>query len=324
MMRWLKRFSLTPASFHPTLIAVGVVASLVVALFVAIPAVYEGTKSAPPPPLPRDMSEHARTSPDANPPRTAAAPGRASGEAFTPPSADTIPQGQFGDMVKLGRNIFVDTQTYAKGYVGNGLNCVNCHLDEGRKAHSAPLWAAYVKFPAYREKNQKVNSYEDRLAGCFRFSMNGKPPPYESKEMLALVTYSYWLAQGAPTGAELAGRGYPKLDKPPLPPDATRGQAVFSANCAICHRADGQGTQVDGRYAFPPLWGKDSYNKGAGMFRVDTAAAFIRANMPLGKPGTLTVQEAWDVAQYIDSQDRPPDPRQQANASVGENPAKAL
>ncbi len=229
--------------------------------------------------------------------------------SFTPPAEADLPRGDFGATVKLGRDIFVDTQAHAKAYVGNGLNCVNCHLDEGRKADSAPLWAAYVKYPAYRDKNKKVNSYEERLAGCFRFSMNGKPPPYDSPEMVALVSYSYWLAQGAPTGAELPGRGYPKLEAPPQPPDDKRGAAVFAAHCALCHGAGGQGTQVNGRYAFPPLWGPDSYNGGAGMHRVDTAAAFIQANMPLGKPKSLTVQQAWDVARFVNSHDRPPDPR---------------
>lgn len=166
-----------------------------------------------------------------------------------------------------------------------------------------------MKYPAYRDKNKKVNSDEDRLAGCFRFSMNGKPPPYDSQEMVALVTYSYWFAQGAPTGAEFPGRGYPKLEAPPQPPDEKRDAAVFAANCALCHGAEGEGTKVNGRYAFPPLWGRDSYNGGAGMHRVETAASFIRANMPLGKPKPLTVQQAWDVAEFVNSHDRPPDPR---------------
>lgn len=45
------------------------------------------------------------------------------------------------------------------------------------------------------------------------------------------------------------------------------------------------------------------------MHSVSTAAAFIKANMPLGKGGTLTDQEAWDVAFYMNSHERPQDPR---------------
>jgi len=248
-------------------------------------------------------------SPPTQAPKAAVAAAQPKQTHFSPPPASAMPAGKFGEAVVLGRNIFTHTQQYAKKYVGNGLNCVNCHLDDGRKIDSAPLWGAYVKYPAYREKNKKVNSYEERLAGCFRFSMNGTAPAYDSDEMVALVAYSYWLAQGAPTGVDLAGSGYPKLAAPPRPPDAARGAAVFAANCAICHGATGQGTKVEGKYVFPPLWGKDSFNAGAGMTRANIAAEFIKANMPLGKGGSLSLQDAWDVAQYMNSHERPRDPR---------------
>ena len=61
----------------------------------------------------------------------------------------------------------------------------------------------------------------------------------------------------------------------------------------------------DGTFAFPPLWGKDSFNWGAGMHRVDTAAGFIKANMPYGRGGMLTEQQAWDVALFMNSHERP-------------------
>lgn len=228
---------------------------------------------------------------------------------YQPPADDAIPNDEFGKMVRLGKKIFTETGKYAPQYVGNGLSCVNCHLDAGRLANSAPLWAAWVKYPAYRKKNKKVNTMEERLQGCFRYSMNGKPPPAESKELKAVMSYAYWMAQGAPTGISLPGRGYPKLEKPGKKPDFTRGKQVFTEKCALCHGDNGQGTRLKDHYAFPPLWGKASFNWGAGMHRINTAASFIRANMPLGKGGSLTVQEAWDVAYYVNSHERPQDPR---------------
>ena len=68
---------------------------------------------------------------------------------------------------------------------------------------------------------------------------------------------------------------------------------------------------------FPALWGKDSYNWGAGMHRINTAAGFIQHNMPLGRGETLSDQEAWDVAAYINSHERPQDPRL-INGSIDE------
>ncbi len=228
---------------------------------------------------------------------------------YLPPTEDTIPDNEFGAMVRFGRDIFIDTQAHAGKYVGNGLNCVNCHLDAGRLANSAPLWAAWVKYPAYRGKNKMVNIMQERFQGCFKYSMNGKAPATDSKELKALTSYAFWLAQGAPTGVDLPGRGYPGLAKPEKKPDFKRGKQVFAENCVLCHGDKGEGTRQNAGYVFPPLWGKDSFNWGAGMHRINTAAAFIRANMPLGKGGSLSNQQAWDVAYYVNSHERPQDPR---------------
>ncbi|HEX7369926.1 MAG TPA: c-type cytochrome [Rhodanobacteraceae bacterium] len=243
---------------------------------------------------------------------TSAASGDESGSlpSFTPPPASAIPDDKFGAMVRQGRDIFTDTQHYAKPYVGNGLNCVNCHLDAGRRANSAPLWAAYVRYPRYRAKNDKVNSFAERLQGCFRFSMNGKAPPADSEIIKALTAYSYWLATGAPTGKNLQGFGYPKQGfSSPKPPDFARGQKVYADNCALCHGDDGQGQKVADAYVFPPLWGAESFNWGAGMGSINNAAAFIKANMPFSRGGTLSDQAAWDVAYFMDAHERPQDPR---------------
>ena len=235
---------------------------------------------------------------------------KAGADKFTPPSESEIPDNEFGESVRLGKQIFENTQKHAARYVGNGLNCANCHLDNGRRANSAPLWAAYGLYPAYRKKTGEIDTIQSRIQGCFTYSMNGTPPEWDSKEMVALVTYHYWMAKKAPTGVKLPGQGFVKVAKPALTPDLKRGGEVFKNNCAICHGADGSGTKgADGKYAFPPLWGKDSFNWGAGMHKVDTAAGFIKENMPYGQFGTMSDQEAWDVALFMNSHDRPKDPR---------------
>jgi thiosulfate dehydrogenase len=233
----------------------------------------------------------------------------ASAATFTPPSDSDIPAHDFGKEVRLGQSIFNDTATAAPGFVGNSLRCASCHLDAGRLAHSAPLWAAYVAYPAYRSKNEHVNTFAERLQGCFRYSMNGKAPPLGDKVLVALESYSYFLAKGAPTGVSMAGRGYPTPPKPALEPDFARGQAVFQQKCSLCHGDDGQGQSSHGATVFPPLWGPKSFNWGAGMSSIKNAAGFIKANMPLSQGNSLTDQEAWDVATFTDSHDRPQDPR---------------
>ncbi|WP_239992125.1 c-type cytochrome [Rhodopila globiformis] len=236
--------------------------------------------------------------------------GSASGEGFVPPPDNAIPHGPFGDMVRLGLRIFDDPQRYAADYTGNSLQCRNCHLDAGRLANSAPLWAAYVAYPAWRAKNGHVNSFAERLQGCFRYSLNGKAPPLGDRTLLAVESYAYFLATGAPTRTEMKGRGYPTPDKPAMPMDARRGATVYAARCALCHGEDGQGQKTAaGAPGFPPLWGAQSFNWGAGMADIRNAAGFIKANMPLSQGGSLSGQEAWDLAMFIDTRERPQDPR---------------
>lgn len=238
-----------------------------------------------------------------------AASSRQSMSRFEPPPESSIPDDEFGKQIALGRKIFTDTGRYAKAYVGNQLTCENCHLDAGRLAHSAPLWGAYPMYPAYRSKNHHVNTFAERLQGCFQYSMNGKAPPLGDDVLIALEAYAYWMSKGEPIGEAPPGHGYVKLPKPAQAPDYTRGEAVFKDNCALCHGENGQGQQVAGRTVFPPLWGPQSFNWGAGMERLDNAAGFIKANMPLGRGNTLTDQDAWDVAYYMNAHERPQDPR---------------
>ncbi len=228
---------------------------------------------------------------------------------FKPPGAGDIPDTPMGEVIRRGEQIFLNTGANAPGFVGNALNCVNCHLDAGRLANSAPMWGAYPLYPAYRSKTKHVDTFAERLRGCFTYSMNGKAPPEGDDVLVALEAYSFWMAKGAPVGEVLPGAGFGKLAKPEKAPDLQRGQGVFTAQCVLCHGADGQGQRSGETQVFPPLWGERSYNWGAGMHSIDKAAAFIQSNMPLGRGGSLSVQDAWDVAAFINSHERPQDPR---------------
>jgi thiosulfate dehydrogenase len=231
--------------------------------------------------------------------------------AFTPPPESDIPDNEFGRLVRRGLAIFTDTPRQARDFAGDGLSCSNCHLDRGRRAGAAPMWSAWVSYPQFRAKNNAVNTFAMRIQGCFRFSMNGKPPPAESEVIVALMSYAYFLSRGAPTGVRLDGAGFPKLPEPEQQPDIARGAAAFAQKCAACHGDNGEGrrTYIGDRYQFPPLWGNASYNWGAGMASIDTAASFIKHNMPWGLTDALGDQEAWDIAIYINSRERPQDPR---------------
>lgn len=235
---------------------------------------------------------------------------------FESPHERDIPDNEYGDAVRQGRDLFVNTQQLRGKNVFNGQNCVNCHLDAGRMASSAPMWGAFGMYPAYRGKNDKVNTLSERLQGCFTYSMNGVAPETGSETLTAMETYFHWLSTGAPVNQALPGRGYVKLKMPEGGYDRDRGGELYTEQCALCHGSDGNGQKVAGQVVFPPLWGDESYNWGAGMHRVNTAAGFIKANMPLGKPNSLSDQDAWDLAAFINSHERPQDPRRRSQESL--------
>jgi len=62
-------------------------------------------------------------------------------------------------------------------------------------------------------------------------------------------------------------------------------------------------------YLYPPLWGDQSYNTGAGLFRLSNFAGYVHSNMPFNqatdKQPVLTAEECWDVAAYVNSRPRP-------------------
>jgi thiosulfate dehydrogenase len=141
-------------------------------------------------------------------------------------------------------------------------------------------------------------------------SMNGRSLPVQSREMKGLSAYMRWLSNAIPAGARLIGAGTLRVKEPARAADPRRGARVYGETCAPCHGASGAGVHATSGagYQIPPLWGTDSYNNGAGMARVLTAAAYAMHNMPLGtrfNAPVLTDADAYDVGGYLVSQDRP-------------------
>jgi thiosulfate dehydrogenase len=141
-------------------------------------------------------------------------------------------------------------------------------------------------------------------------SMNGRALPLESAEMKALSSYTRWLSTRIPDGSTLIGAGTLRIKEPARAANLVRGAQTYAQACAACHGPDGLGVRAQSGlgYQFPPLWGPDSFNNGAGMGRILTAAAYAMHNMPLGTTfdaPILTDEEAYDAAGYIVSQHRP-------------------
>jgi thiosulfate dehydrogenase len=218
---------------------------------------------------------------------------------FAPPSPETIPGSQLGEQIRLGYQIVVNTQEYARPYVGNLLNCTNCHLDGGLNPNAASFVGLAVVYPEYRARNARVNTLADRVNDCVERSLNGRALPADSSKLQAIVAYITWLSQGVPSGATLSWRGLQRIDSRRTL-DPANGKKVFASKCAFCHGSDGLGTMVA-----PPVWGPQSYNIAADMTRVSVAASFIKSNMPRARGWSLSDEDAYDVAAYVNSQPRP-------------------
>ena len=242
-------------------------------------------------------SDSVRVSASSSTPHAAAAAAQVERVFLPAPPDSEIPDGPLGASIRRGRALFEATRDSLPANVGNELRCLSCHLDGGRRANSSPLVGAFLQYPAYNARSDRILSIEDRINGCFRRSMAGRPLPVESADMHDMVSYLAFLSRGIPVGSEVKGIGFPKME--PLEPDSVRGRAVFAARCARCHGQNGEGALA------PPVWGPGSYSIGAGMARLRTAASFIRHNMPYDLPGTLTDQQAFDVAAYVNSHPRP-------------------
>ncbi|HET7814545.1 MAG TPA: c-type cytochrome [Candidatus Baltobacteraceae bacterium] len=230
------------------------------------------------------------------PASTAKAPEAANASLY---DAQSVPAGDVGDAIKYGRELLLNTRNHLPQYVGANMDCAACHIDAGTKARGGSFAGTAASFPQWNKRAKRVIELQDRLAECFLYSMNGHPPAYNSREMVALAAYITYLSRGVKLGTKpdpavtLASITLPH-------PDPKAGGAMYSQKCAMCHGAGGAGSAQ-----IPPLWGSTSFNDGAGMHRLRTMAGFIRYNMPATAPGSLTDRQAFDIAAFVLSHGRP-------------------
>lgn len=115
-----------------------------------------------------------------------------------------------------------------------------------------------------------------------------------------------------PVWEKVKGQGFVKMTMPNREANLGQGKIIFAQQYASCHGAGGQGhlngTLAADDYQYPPLWGPDSYNEGAGMHRLQSAACFFKASMPFGataERAILNNDAVYDVVAYINSLPRP-------------------
>lgn len=237
------------------------------------------------------------------------------GELWVAPTEDEIPFTEEGELIRYGKALVVRTARYLgpKGVVAsisNRMNCQNCHTYAGTQNFANPFSAVASTYPKYRSRSGRIESIEFRVNDCFQRSMNGATLDNQSREMRAIVAYIKWVGKDVPNGVRPMGTGTQELTLLERAADPEKGQRIYIQHCQRCHGENGQGLlAVDSsEYIYPPLWGDNSFNTGAGLYRISLLAAFVKNNMPYGMNWTspaLTDDHAWDVAAFIVSQPRP-------------------
>lgn len=219
--------------------------------------------------------------------------------AWVVPELGDLPVGRRGDGIRRGALLFKETPIYAPQYAKAQVSCSSCHAAGGIQPLASPMVGVPALFPMYNQRAGHIISLRGRIQECFVRSENGKPLPDGAPEMQDILDYIQWLSQPEPSQMPFVGRGLVHL--PDLKPDSKRGVSIYIAQCAGCHGDHGEGRPP----LFPPLWGPNSFNDGAGMHSISKMAPFVQHNMPQNRMGILSAQDAFDVSAYVHAQPRP-------------------
>lgn len=224
------------------------------------------------------------------------------------PDTGSISKDSTGAMIRYGRQLITNTAYYigpsgTKGhYLGNKMNCSNCHVDAGTRTYGLNFLGTYARYPQYRGRENKVLSLAERVNNCIERPHNGNMMPVDGKEMNAILAYMKWLSENTKDSMTVNNIS---LQYPERPADPNNGAIIYKQHCMTCHGKDGEGVlnPDSSTYIYPPLWGVHSFQKGSSPHRILMLAKFIKANMP-DKIATwqrplLTDEQAIDVAAFI-------------------------
>ncbi|MBS1515984.1 MAG: c-type cytochrome [Bacteroidetes bacterium] len=230
---------------------------------------------------------------------------------------NALPPDSNGQMIRYGYRLIMETSNIAgpdvqnpkMRFAGNNLECRNCHFNGGQDKNTMSFVGVANRYPAYSKRHERMSDLKERIDDCFERSMNGNKLPAESYELKSILAYMNWLSKGVPK--DLEGVTVKDIDFPKREPDKEKGKSLYMVKCITCHGFDGLGVlknpiiQGGVKYVIPPIAGDDSFNNGAGMSRMERLVKFLKTQMPKDNPGSLSLEEAYDIAGYVSGLKRP-------------------
>jgi thiosulfate dehydrogenase len=226
------------------------------------------------------------------------------------PDTTKIPDNKFGEMVKYGRELMLNTALLIGPngkngkYLGNKMNCTNCHQDAGTKPFSLNLMKSHENYPQYRAREGKVLSLAERVNNCVMRPHSGKPLALDSKEMIAFLSYFKWINEQT-NKHDFLGEKNITITFPTRAASSKIGKELYIKHCQSCHQESGEGLLKpdSSNYIYPPLWGKFGYQPSSSMHRIIKQAQWLKANMPNGiakwNAPVLSDEEALDIAAFV-------------------------
>lgn len=239
-------------------------------------------------------------------------------EEWNAPSlySDHVLKGEERSLVIYGEDLIANTSKYlgpngSVAHITNGMNCQNCHLNAGKKKWGNNYGGVASNYPKFRDRSGSIETVYKRVNDCMERSLNGSSLDSNNREMKAMIAYIKWVGHAVPKDSTPKGTGIMPPSYIDRAANPEKGLLVYNAKCQSCHGAKGEGLLAADQksYTYPPLWGEHSYNNGAGLFRLSRFAGYVRDNMPLNisthESPSLTDEECWDVAAFVNSRPRP-------------------
>lgn len=225
-------------------------------------------------------------------------------------------EGEERKLVIYGEELIANTSKYlgpngSVAHITNGMNCQNCHLNAGKKTWGNNYGAVASTYPKFRDRSGSIETIYKRVSDCMERSLNGSTLDSNANEMKAMIAYIKWVGHEVEKDSVPKGSGIKPPEYLDRAANSSNGKIVYQNKCQSCHGTNGEGLMAaDGLgYTYPPLWGKKSYNIGAGLYRLSRFAGYVRDNMPFNQSThqnpSLSDEECWDVAAFVNSQPRP-------------------
>jgi ubiquinol-cytochrome c reductase cytochrome c subunit len=174
-------------------------------------------------------------------------------------------------------------------------DCQTCHGPQAEGSVRAPnlqgLGAATIDFWVATGRMPLADPTEQATV---------KPPRLSHQQQLAVSAYVASLAPGGPA-IPSPNLGLANLSK---------GESLFSENCAACHTITGVGDELANNIYAPTLW-------TAAPTQVAEAIRTGPGNMPRFGPGSFSNQEVDDIVKYVGYLQHPNDRGGLALGGVG-------